>query len=202
MKHLDGIDELGDVDNSKGTGSIPNPKLLDTLAHGIHGLPVIWFLATLYVVKLMACLSPGLDREGTKVIKGVAPELNGLGIGHAPNIQVFVFIGKLTLGSMEQAIDSPATGWPCRSRTPASPSSACNQNGTAGAAPRRGIARDGLGLNRPPDDTLARPATTACAPRPQPRPHRLVAPRAAAHARVRGGRRAAQCAAAQRVWAR
>src|SRR6218665_137425 len=91
VTHVDGISELGNVDDPKRPGSIPNPNFLHALAHGVHGLPVVRFLSALYLVELMTCLAPGRKRKSAKVIKGVAPKLDGLGIGHAAIIQNFVF---------------------------------------------------------------------------------------------------------------
>jgi hypothetical protein len=86
MKYKDGIGELGNVNDPKCTGYIPNPNFLHAPAYGVHWLPVIWFLAVLHLIDLVACFTPGLDREGTEVIKGATPELDGFGIGHVWNI--------------------------------------------------------------------------------------------------------------------
>src|SRR6218665_2740710 len=72
------------------------------LAHGVHGLPVVRFLPALYLVELMTCFAPGRKRKSAKVIKGVAPKLAGLGIGHAAIIQNFVFFGTSHQEAMEQ----------------------------------------------------------------------------------------------------
>src|SRR6218665_599277 len=69
------------------------------LAHGVHGLPVVRFLPALYLVELMTCFAPGRKRKSAKVIKGVAPKLEGLGIGHAAIIQNFVFVWQVASGS-------------------------------------------------------------------------------------------------------
>src|SRR6218665_4019456 len=69
------------------------------LAHGVHGLPVVRFLPALYLVELMTCFAPGRKRKSAKVIKGVAPKLDGLGIGHAAIIQNFVFVWQVASGS-------------------------------------------------------------------------------------------------------
>src|SRR6218665_2525359 len=99
VTHVDGISELGNVDDPKRPGSIPNPTFLHALAHGVHGLPVVRFLSALYLVELMTCLAPGRKRKSAKVIKGVAPKLEGLGIGHAAIIQNFVFVWQVASGS-------------------------------------------------------------------------------------------------------
>src|SRR6218665_1350497 len=69
------------------------------LAHGVHGLPVVRFLPALYLVELMTCLAPGRKRKSAKVIKGAAPKLDGLEIGHAAVIQNFVFVWHVASGS-------------------------------------------------------------------------------------------------------
>ena len=53
------------------------------LAHGAHRLPVVRFLAVLYLVELMACLAFCRDWEGAKVIKGASTEFDWLEIDHA-----------------------------------------------------------------------------------------------------------------------
>jgi len=83
VKHVDGISELGDVDDPKRPGCIPNPNLPYPLAHGAHRLPVVRFLAVLYLVELMACLAFGREWEGAKVIKGASTEFDWLEIDHA-----------------------------------------------------------------------------------------------------------------------
>lgn len=83
VQHIDGISKLGNADHSESPGSIPSPNLFHTLAHGTHGFPVVRFLTVLNLIELMAYFAPGRKRKSAKVIKGVAPELDGLGIGHA-----------------------------------------------------------------------------------------------------------------------
>ncbi len=82
MKHIDGISEFGNVDDPERPDCIPNPNFLRALTNGLHWLPVVWLLAVLNLIELMASLAPGREWKGTKVIKRTAPKLNGLGIGH------------------------------------------------------------------------------------------------------------------------
>ena len=69
---------------------IPNSNLLDTLAHRVHGLPVVRIPAGLHLVQLMAGLSPGRQREGAQVFQRTAPKLDRFGISHITSIQRFV----------------------------------------------------------------------------------------------------------------
>jgi hypothetical protein len=82
VKDVDGISELGNVDDPECPGCIPNPNFLHTLAYGFHRLPVVRFLAVLNLIELMAGLAPSREWKGTKVIQGTAPKLYRLGIGH------------------------------------------------------------------------------------------------------------------------
>jgi hypothetical protein len=79
VKYIDGISELGNVDDPERPGCVTNPNFLRTLAHGVHGLPVVRLLAVLNLIELMTCLAPGRKRKGAKIIKGTAPELDGFG---------------------------------------------------------------------------------------------------------------------------
>ncbi|ODV11470.1 MAG: hypothetical protein ABT22_09395 [Thiobacillus sp. SCN 64-317] len=90
MKHINSISKLRHIDNPKGAGSTANPNLLHTLAYRVHGLPVIRLQAILYPIYLMSCLAPGFQWKSTQVIKGRAPELDGLGFYHEMIIQNFV----------------------------------------------------------------------------------------------------------------
>ena len=103
MKHIDGISELGNLDDPERPGCVTNPNFLRTLAHGVHGLPVVRLLAILNLIALMTCLAPGRKRKGAKLIKGTAPELDRSGIGHAHIIQIIVYRSKWVSGQMEQA---------------------------------------------------------------------------------------------------
>jgi hypothetical protein len=117
VKHVDGISELGNVDDPKRPGSIPNPSLLHTLADGVHGLSVVRFLAVLHLIELMACLALGREREGAKVIKGTTPELDGFGIGHDRIIQILVCASKRNRTANGRPIASSANH--ARSTAPA-----------------------------------------------------------------------------------
>src|SRR3546814_1739924 len=46
-------------------------------SHGAHGLPVVRFVAVLYLVDLMARFTSGRKRKGAKGIKRIAPKLDG-----------------------------------------------------------------------------------------------------------------------------
>ena len=103
MKHIDGISELGNVDDPERPGCVTNPNFLHTLAHGVHGLPVVRLLAVLNLIELMTSLAPGWKRKSAKIIKGTAPELDGFGIDYSHTIQSFVCRSKRVSGPMEQA---------------------------------------------------------------------------------------------------
>jgi hypothetical protein len=75
VKHVDGISELGNVDDPECPGCIPNPNFLHALAYGFHRLPVVRLLAV-----LMASLAPSREWKGAKVIQRTASKLNRLGV--------------------------------------------------------------------------------------------------------------------------
>src|SRR4030042_1368882 len=67
----------------------------------------------------MTCLAPGRKRKGAKVIKGVAPELDGPGIGHAATIQNIVCFGKPHQEATEQPTGLNVLYFPFSETTPA-----------------------------------------------------------------------------------
>jgi hypothetical protein len=88
VQYVNGVTELGDEHHPKDPRNIANSNLLDPVANGIDGLPVIRLMATLDPVKLKTRLAPSGDREGAKVIERSASELDGLGIGHGELYEV------------------------------------------------------------------------------------------------------------------
>ena len=148
MKHIDGISELGNLDDPERPGCVTNPNFLRTLTHGVHGLPVVRLLAVLNLIELMTCLAPGRKRKSAKIIKGTAPELDRSGIGRAHTIQSFVYRSKRVSGPMEQA-----TGLACFTfrflKRPPIGQDQFQVNGETGLEPRR--ADGGLQLRKPCD---------------------------------------------------
>ncbi|KOF54827.1 hypothetical protein AD428_04440 [Achromobacter sp. DMS1] len=69
MDHIDGIGELGDVDDPESAVTIANADFSDTLAHCVHRLPVIRIQTVLHLIDLVTRFALGRGWEGAKIIK-------------------------------------------------------------------------------------------------------------------------------------
>ena len=86
-----------------------------SFTHGVHGFPVVRFLAVLNLIELMSCLAPCRKRKGAEIIKGATPKINGLGSSHATNIQNFICLASALLTTRVTHTDAAAEGqrlWP------------------------------------------------------------------------------------------
>ena len=82
---------MGNLGHPKRPGRIPNPNLFHALAYGTHWLPGVRFQAILYLIELIACLTPRHKREGAKIIKVTATKLYELEIGHTETYKIIYF---------------------------------------------------------------------------------------------------------------
>jgi hypothetical protein len=91
VQDVNGIAERRYVDDPERTGGIADADFPHARPDRVHGPPVVRIAATLQLVDLVPGLTPRHGRECAQIIKGAAPEHDGLEIGHRRRaIQDFV----------------------------------------------------------------------------------------------------------------